>query len=148
MVRVRRALDHRCGARRWNDNVAGLVEGHIEYAALLDSLPENLRDSELAEALQEIRLQPDPVDLALAMSGDLSEETLRGYIEDRIRVLAAQHSQLEHQRERVWPDQTVADDLVVEHARLRVQAELSWHQTVLDQLGKLMSDSDRTAARA
>jgi DNA-binding PadR family transcriptional regulator len=101
-----------------------------------------------AEALQEIRLQPDPVDLALAMSGDLSEETLRGYIEDRIRVLAAQHSQLEHQRERVWPDQTVADDLVVEHARLRVQAELSWHQTVLDQLGKLMSDSDRTAARA
>ncbi len=43
-----------------------------------------------AEALQEIRLQPDPVDLALAMSGDLSEETLRGYIEDRIRVLAAQ----------------------------------------------------------
>ncbi len=33
---------------------------------------------------------------------------------------------------------------MVEHARLRVQAELSWHQTVLDQLGKLMSDSDRS----
>src|ERR1700760_816899 len=52
VIRVRRALDHRGRARRWNDNVAGLVEGQVEYAAWLDSLPENLRDSALAEALQ------------------------------------------------------------------------------------------------
>lgn len=96
-----------------------------------------------AEALQAVRLHPDPVDLALAMSADLSEETLRGYIEDRLRALSAQASQLEHQRERAWPDQTVADDLVVEHARLRVQAELSWHRLVLDRLGKLTADSDQ-----
>ena len=69
VIRVRRALeranrwmqhrsaprpDHRGRARRWNDNVAGLVEGQVEYAAWLDSLPENLRDSALAEALQAI----------------------------------------------------------------------------------------------
>lgn len=54
IIRVRRALDHRGRARRWNDNVAGLVESQIEYAAWLDSLPENLRDSALAEALQAI----------------------------------------------------------------------------------------------
>jgi hypothetical protein len=42
--------DHRGRPRRWNDNVAGLVEGQVEYAAWLDSLPENLRDSALAEA--------------------------------------------------------------------------------------------------
>jgi DNA-binding PadR family transcriptional regulator len=99
-----------------------------------------------AEALQEIRLQPDPVDLALAMSSDLAQETLGGYIEDRLRALAAHASQLEHQRERAWPDQSVADDLVIEHARLRVQAELSWHQLVLDQLGKLTAGSDGEAA--
>jgi DNA-binding PadR family transcriptional regulator len=94
-----------------------------------------------AEALQEVRLQPDPVDLALAMSGELSEETLRGYLEDRVRVLAARASQLDHQRERAWPDQTAADELVLEHAMLRVQAELSWHQLALDRLGKLTMNS-------
>ena len=54
VIRVRRALDHRGRPRRWNDNVAGLVEGQVEYAAWLDSLPEYLRDSALAEALQAI----------------------------------------------------------------------------------------------
>jgi DNA-binding PadR family transcriptional regulator len=109
------------------------VEGRRELRALR------------AEALQAIRLQPDPVDLALAMSGDLSEDALRGYLDDRIRVLAAHASQLEHQKERAWPDQTVADDLVIEHARMRVEAELSWHRIVLDRLGKLTADSEREA---
>jgi DNA-binding PadR family transcriptional regulator len=100
-----------------------------------------------AEALQEIRLQPDPVDLALTMSSELSEDTLRGYLEDRVRVLTARASQLEHQQERAWPDQerawpdqTAADELVLEHAMLRVRAELSWHQLALDRLGKLTPD--------
>jgi DNA-binding PadR family transcriptional regulator len=98
-----------------------------------------------AEALQEVGLQPDPVDLALAMSADLDEETLRGYFEDRIRVLTAQAAAFEHQRDRAWPDQTAADDLVVEHACLRIQAELSWHRQVLDQLGKLAGATDKRA---
>jgi hypothetical protein len=54
VIRVRRARDHRGRARRWNDNVVGLVKGQVEYAAWLDNLPENLRDSALAEALQAI----------------------------------------------------------------------------------------------
>lgn len=96
-----------------------------------------------AEALQDVRFLPDPVDLALAMSADLGEDALRSYIEDRIRVLSARRSQLEHQRERTWPDQTVADDLVVEHALMRAHAELSWHELVLDRLGKLTSESEQ-----
>ena len=99
-----------------------------------------------AEALLQVRLQPDPVDLALAMSADLTEETLRGYVEDRIRVLTAHALQLDHQRERAWPDQTIADGLAVEHARLRIQAELRWHQLVLDQIGKLAADSEHRRA--
>ena len=101
-----------------------------------------------AGALREVRLQPDPVDLALAMSTDLDEGTLRGYLEDRMRVLSAQASVFEHSRERCWPDQTVADDLVVEHARLRIRAELDWHQLVLDQLGKLGTGSAPQRASA
>jgi len=54
VIRTRLALDHRGRARRWNDNVAGLVEAQIEYAAWLDSLPDSLQDSATAEALRAI----------------------------------------------------------------------------------------------
>jgi len=100
-----------------------------------------------AEALQEVRLQPDPVDLALAMSRDLDPAILRGYLEDRVRALSTRAAQFDHQRDRLWPGQTVADDLVVEHARLRIGAELEWHELVLDQLGKLTADSERASNR-
>jgi hypothetical protein len=54
VIRIRRALDHRGRARRWTDHVTGLVEAQVEFAEWLDSLPDNLRDSALAEALQAI----------------------------------------------------------------------------------------------
>jgi DNA-binding PadR family transcriptional regulator len=95
-----------------------------------------------AEALGDVGLRPDPVDLALVMSGDLDADVMRGYIEDRIRVLGSQAAQRAHHGEQIWPDQTVADDLVLEHTRLRVEAELAWHQLVLDRLGKLSAESE------
>ena len=98
-----------------------------------------------AEAFQEVRLSPDPVDLALAMSSDVDEDILRGYLDDRVRALSAQAAQVDRQQDRAWPDQTVADDLVVEHVRLRIGAELAWHQLVLDRLGKLAADGGQPA---
>jgi DNA-binding PadR family transcriptional regulator len=95
-----------------------------------------------AEAFREAGLRPDPVDLALTMGGDLDEDILRGYLDDRIRLLSAQAARFARQRDRAWPDQTVADDLVAEHARLRIEAELAWHQVVLDRAGKLADDSE------
>jgi len=82
------------------------------------------------------------VDLALAMSDDLGEDTLRGYLEDRIRVMSALAAQFDHERDRAWPDQTVADDLVIEHARLKIGGELAWHELVLDRLGKLAAGGE------
>jgi DNA-binding PadR family transcriptional regulator len=100
-----------------------------------------------AEALAEVGLRPDPVDLALAMSADLDEDTLRGYVQDRISALTAQAARCRHYADRAWPDQTIADDLVAEHARLRIEAEIAWHQLVLDRIGKLTADSQyRTRA--
>ena len=54
IVRVRRPADHRSRAKRWDDDVAGLVKAQIEYAAWLDSLPDSLQDSATAEALRAI----------------------------------------------------------------------------------------------
>ena len=95
-----------------------------------------------SEAFEEIVFRPDPVDLALATSTETDENVLRGFLEDRVRSLTAQLSRLDHQPDRRWPDQTVADDLVVEHARLRLRAELDWHALVLDRLGKLAEPSE------
>ncbi len=105
------------------------AEGHYELRALR------------AEALREVGLRPDPVDLALAASGDIDEDTLRGYIEDRVGALTIQAAQFEHLAGQAWADQTVADDLVAEHARLRIEAELAWHRLVLARIGKLTSGS-------
>jgi hypothetical protein len=54
VLRIRRPADHRGRAKRWISHVVGLVGAQIEYAMWLDGLPENLRDSALAEALQAI----------------------------------------------------------------------------------------------
>ena len=106
------------------------AEGRRELAALQ------------ADALREIAFVPDPVDLALVISaGDLDEDTLRGYLSDRRQTLATRLAVISHEHERAWPDQTVADDLVLDHATLRLQAEISWHDQVLDQLGKLTAHS-------
>jgi hypothetical protein len=54
IVRMRRPTDHRGRARRWTDHVTGLVEAQVEFAAWLESLPDNLQDSATAEALRAI----------------------------------------------------------------------------------------------
>jgi hypothetical protein len=54
LVRTRRPADHRSRAKRWNDAVAGLVALQAEYAAWLESLPDNLQDTATAEALRAI----------------------------------------------------------------------------------------------
>jgi hypothetical protein len=54
VVRTRRPADHRSRAKRWDDDVAGLVTAQIAYAAWLDSLPDSLQDSATAAALRAI----------------------------------------------------------------------------------------------
>jgi len=54
MVRIRRPADRRSRAQRWCDTVAALVDLQAEYIAWKDALPDNQRDSALAEALQAI----------------------------------------------------------------------------------------------
>jgi hypothetical protein len=88
-------------------------------------------------------VRPDPVDLALAMSDELAEDTLRGFLDDRRQALAARAALLRH--ERAWPGQTVADDLIIQHALGRIEADLAWHELVLERLGKLTAESEHAA---
>ena len=54
VVRTRRLADLRGRARRWTDHVTRLVEAQVEFAAWVESLPDNLQDSATAEALRAI----------------------------------------------------------------------------------------------
>ncbi len=53
-VRYRQPADRRTRTQRWYDTVANLVALQAEYAAWHDALPDSLRDSATAEALQAI----------------------------------------------------------------------------------------------
>ena len=73
-IRYRRPADRRSRPQRWNDAVAELLGLQAEYTAWADALPNTLRDTATAEALQAI------VDLDLS---DLAElEPPRGYGRD------------------------------------------------------------------
>ena len=62
----RPSVDRRSRSARWRDAVAELLALQIEYAAWLDALPDSLRGSATAEALQEI-VELDLDDLAAIM---------------------------------------------------------------------------------
>jgi hypothetical protein len=54
LVRYRRPANRRSRPQRWSDAVTELVALQAEYAAWLDALPDSLRDSVTAAALQTI----------------------------------------------------------------------------------------------
>jgi hypothetical protein len=54
VIRARRPMDRRGRAQRWIDARDGLVAAQAEYADWLEALPDNQRDSALAETLQAI----------------------------------------------------------------------------------------------
>jgi DNA-binding PadR family transcriptional regulator len=89
------------------------------------------------DALREVTMRPDPVDLALAMSADLDEDTLRRYFASRRQALSGRAAVFARARAHSWPDQGPADDLIIEHAMARIETELRWHDMVLDRIGKL-----------
>ena len=73
-IRYRRAADRRSRPQRWHAAVAELLALQAEYAAWADALPDSLRDTATAEALQTI------VDLDLSDLADV--EPPRGYGRD------------------------------------------------------------------
>ena len=63
-ARTRRPVDRRSRPQRWRDAVEELLVLQADYASWLDALPESLRSSSTAEALEAI------VDLDLTMLTD------------------------------------------------------------------------------
>ncbi len=73
-IRYRRPADRRTRLQRWHAAVAELLALQADYTAWADALPEALRDTATAEALQAV------VDLDLSELADI--EPPRGYGRD------------------------------------------------------------------
>ncbi len=73
-IRYRRPADRRTRPQRWRDAVAELLALQADYATWADALPDALRETATAEALQAI------VDLDLTDLADI--EPPRGYGRD------------------------------------------------------------------
>ncbi|WP_440066264.1 PadR family transcriptional regulator [Streptosporangium sp. OZ121] len=95
---------------------------------------ESLREA----ALRDTRLRPDPVDLALQLSSDMDEEELRAVIEDRHRKLTAEFQTWRRLREAATPHLRGLEPLGFDHTLVRLRAEITWHETLLDELPRLL----------
>jgi DNA-binding PadR family transcriptional regulator len=93
-----------------------------------------------AAALRDVRLRPDPVDLALQYSDDLGKEAVVAAFTDRRQALRAELDAWRHLQETAAPHLRGVEPLCLEHQRIRLEAELAWHDTVLADLPTLLAD--------
>lgn len=92
------------------------------------------------EALRSVRLRPDPVDLALQHTYDLSEEQLRSAITERRLALESLLASWEQLREVADPYIRGLERMTFRHTELRLRAELEWHTELLTHLSELLTE--------
>lgn len=97
-------------------------QGRRELAALRDA------------ALRTVRLLPDPVDLALQYTADLTGDELAEAVTARRQAVAGQLASFEEQFEAARPDLVGLEPRIFEHCLARLRAELAWHDELLGTL--------------
>jgi len=85
-------------------------------------------------ALTDVRLLPDPVDLAVQFTPDLSPAQLIAAFTARRRAVADWLAQFRCEQVTAAPDLVGLEPLIFEHCVVRLEAELAWHDRVLDRL--------------
>jgi DNA-binding PadR family transcriptional regulator len=97
------------------------------------------------EALTHTRLRPDPVDLALQFTDDLSLAELQAVIGERRAALAAEQASWLRLRTMAEPYLEPMDKMTFRHTLLRLETELAWHDELLAQLPELLAEATETA---
>jgi DNA-binding PadR family transcriptional regulator len=110
-------------------------DGRLELAALREAI---LRDT---------RLRPDPVDLALQLSADMSLRQLTEFIDHRCRTLRTELESWRRLRETAAPHLRALEPLGFDHVLFRLEAEVTWHEKVLAELPALMESGDEPPDR-
>lgn len=102
-------------------------EGYRELAALRSAI------------LRDVKLRPDPVDLAIQYSHDMADEELIAVFQDRRQAIAVELQSWRNLREQAAPYLRGVEPLGFEHRLMRLAAELEWHDKALEELPKLLA---------
>ncbi|MBO0851627.1 MAG: PadR family transcriptional regulator [Pseudonocardia sp.] len=98
------------------------------------------------QALRTVVVRPDPFDLALVHAGRLDEQELAHVVTDRRDALASQLNSVRHQGEAADQWLSEAERMALGHLVTRLEAELRWHEDLLDRLPKIIADFRRRSS--
>jgi len=101
-----------------------------------------LRDA----CFRDTSIEPDPLDLALSFSDDVDEQYLRSVIEERLASLRTLAESMDRQEQQVRQYLTPFNLAVFSHYKLRVAAEIRWHQEFLQQLPHVLAKPEQAPA--
>jgi DNA-binding PadR family transcriptional regulator len=120
-------------------------EGNRPARTVYEVTPEGFKEfaAHRDEALRETRIRPDPVDLALQNTQDMSEEALQVVLQDRRQALAAQLRAWSHLQETAAPHIRGLERMIFRHTELRLRAELAWHEELLEQLTEILTHQQK-----
>jgi DNA-binding PadR family transcriptional regulator len=93
------------------------------------------------EALREVRLRPDPVDLALQYSAGLGPDAVVAAFTNRRAGLQAELDAWHLLYTQAKPHLTGAEPLSFEHTIIRLEAEIAWHDRVIAELPTALGDT-------
>lgn len=91
-------------------------------------------------ALRQVRVAPDPLDLALQYTPDLSRENLASAIEIRRQALVNLLATYEQEHRTAAPFLVGLESMAFDHVLARIRGELVWHESLLRELRKLTAD--------
>jgi len=94
------------------------------------------------EALREVQLRPDPVDLALQYSTELGPDAVVAAFTNRKAVLQAELDAWQLLYAQAKPHLRGAEPLSFEHHLLRLEAEITWHDRVIAELPLALAPPD------
>lgn len=116
-------------------------EGNYPERQVFDLTPEgrDALDRIRREALEQVVMRPDPVDLALARLDIPSLHGLEGTILDRMSVLRASLEREETHVAEIAKYLTAMEKHIIRHDSFRIRAELAWHQELLEALPELIA---------
>jgi DNA-binding PadR family transcriptional regulator len=97
-----------------------------------------------AEALSDVRLRADPIDLALQYSDDMSTDELRRIVDERRLAIAGELDSWRDLLEYASPHLKGLEPVIVRHTQVRLEAELAWHEELLASLEGLDRDTSDT----
>jgi DNA-binding PadR family transcriptional regulator len=94
------------------------------------------------DALREVRLRPDPVDLALQYSAELGADAVIAAFTSRRAALRAELDAWQLLYAQAKPHLRGAEPLSFEHQTIRLEAEITWHDRVIAELPIALAPPD------